>query len=49
MEGHHGLNVSIAKDFLDKLTPNIEVNPSSTNTETLFKGRLQRRLYAVQI
>jgi hypothetical protein len=47
-EGHGGSNASIAKDFPDKLTPDMEVNPSSTDTETLSKGRSRRRSYAVQ-
>lgn len=48
MEGHRGSNASIAKDVLDKLTPDMEANPSSADTETLKAvrggGRMRYRL-----
>ena len=43
-EGHGGSNASIAKDFPDKLTPDTEANPSSTDTKTLSISQISDRL-----
>ena len=48
VEGHRGSNMNITKDVLDKLTPDMEANPSSADTKTLSKGRSWRRPHAVQ-